>query len=141
MTGKQHAALARHLFPGDGCEAAAVALCGRRVSADGITLLVHRLILIPHAECPLRAPDRLVWPTERLLPDIEFAAMKNLAVVKFHSHPGSYEAFSQQDDRSDREFFSSIFGWMESDLPHGSAVMLPDGRLFGRVVLLDGTFE
>lgn len=30
LTGHQHAALKAHLFPGDGNEAVAVALCGRR---------------------------------------------------------------------------------------------------------------
>jgi len=30
LTQKHHATIAAHLFPGDGCEAVAVALCGRR---------------------------------------------------------------------------------------------------------------
>ena len=140
MTGKQHAALAKHLLPEDGCEAAAVVLCGRQTGAGGVTLLVHNLVMIPYERCSVRSPDSLVWPVEDILPLVELAAKKDLAVVKFHSHPGGYPEFSSQDDRSDREFFSSVYGWMDSENPHGSAVMLPDGRLFGRFVLPGGTF-
>lgn len=140
MTGKQHALLSAHLFPGDGCEAAAVALCGRQVGDRGVTLLVHSINLIPHQRCSVREPDRLVWPTELITPMLEAAAAKDMAVVKFHSHPGGFGDFSQQDDRSDSELFASVYGWTDSGLPHGSAVMLPGGRVFGRLVLVDGRF-
>ena len=62
------------------------------------------------------------------------------AVVKIHSHRGHYAQFSQVDDDSDRQLFSSVYGWTDSELPHASAVMLPDGQMFGRVVTSDGQF-
>ncbi|ODA68967.1 Molybdopterin-synthase adenylyltransferase [Methyloligella halotolerans] len=34
-----------------------------------------------------------------------------------------------------------IRGWVEADVPHGSAVMLPDGQMFGRVLWPGNTFE
>ena len=34
-----------------------------------------------------------------------------------------------------------IRGWVEADIPHGSAVMLPDGQMFGRVLRADRRFE
>jgi hypothetical protein len=36
---------------------------------------------------------------------------------------------------------SMIRGWVEADVPHGSAVMLPDGQMFGRVLRANGGFE
>ena len=140
MTGRQHAALRTHLLAADGLEAAAVAICGRRSASDGTTLLVHRLILIPYDRCSVRGVDRLTWPTDTIYSLVEEAARKDMALVKLHSHPGGLPAFSLTDDRSDRELFASVYGWTESDLPHGSAVMLPDGSVFARLVLPDSTF-
>lgn len=140
LSGRQHAALHAHLFPGDGKEAVAVVLCGRRVSPSGVTLLAHKLIPVPYADCPVREPDRVTWRTDALLPVLEQAAKLKLAVLKIHSHPGGYDRFSRYDDASDAELFPSVFGWVESDLPHGSAVMLPDGRVFGRAAHPDGGF-
>src|SRR5688500_15693419 len=38
------------------------------------------------------------------------------------------------DDEADRGLFSSVDTWLEDALPHASAVMLPGGSMFGRVV-------
>lgn len=150
MSGKQHGRLQNHLFPGDGKEAVAIALCGfahrPAVSRDGVelgaheALLVHAVHLIPHEICS-REANRISWPTEFLVPLLLEARRKGLSVLKVHSHPGGYERFSSLDDESDRALFPSVAAWLEHDRPHGSAVMLPDGRLFGRLVDEDGAFR
>lgn len=141
LTGRQHSQLRTHLFPGDGNEAVAVALCGRHGGHDFSAMCVHEILLIPHDECPVREPDSVVWPTDRVIPLLQRASNENMAIVKFHSHPGGYGEFSSIDDESDSNFFSSVHGWTDSDDPHASAIMLPNGRLLGRVVLPDGSFE
>lgn len=140
LTGNQHERLKKHLFPGDGCEAVAVALCGRRDGERVHVLLVHELFLIPHDECAVRRPDQIVWSTKMVLPLLERAAKDNLAVLKIHSHPGGYARFSGVDDESDKDFFASVYGWMENDDPHASAVMLPGGRIFARAIMPNGEF-
>ncbi len=125
-----------HLFPGDNLEAVAVALCGRLNNKDTHKLLVQEVVIIPHSECQ-RTPDFISWKTERIEPLIQKASKYNYAIVKIHCHPGGYEQFSSLDDDSDTRLFSSIFGWTDSDFPHGSCVMLPDGRIFGRVFFPD----
>ena len=35
--------------------------------------------------------------------------------------------------KGDERLLPMIRGWVEADVPHGSAVMLPDGQMFGRV--------
>jgi len=72
---------------------------------------------------------------------LEKAARQGLAVVKIHSHPGGGEAFSWWDDTADRTLFASIYGWIENEQPHASAIMLPDRRIVGRTVRPEGTFE
>lgn len=140
MTGGQHARLAAHLFPGDGNEAVAVALCGRRAADAGHVLCVRAVEPIPHAACPVREPDRVTWPVGLIRPLLDEAARRGLAVVKFHSHPGGHPAFSRQDDRADRELFAAVGDWLDGPAPHASVVMLPDGGLFGRAVTPDGAF-
>jgi hypothetical protein len=140
MSGRQHAALSSHLFPGDGKEAVAVVLCGRRLDPTGASFLAHKVFPVPYDACSVRERDRVTSRTDSLVPVLADAAKRRLAVLKIHSHPGGYERFSSFDDAADRELFPSVFGWVDSDLPHGSAVMLPCGHVFGRAALRDGRF-
>jgi hypothetical protein len=141
MTGLQHAALRAHLYPGDGFEAVAIALCGRRAGEQRHILTVRKMFPVPYDQCRVRTPDRVSWSTEALFPLLGEATRHGVAVLKIHSHPGGYEKFSEFDDASDRDLFSSVYGWMNDDWPHASAVMLPDGRMFGRAVTIEGDFE
>lgn len=140
MTGRQHQALQEHLLPADGREAVAVALCGRRSESSEHDLLIQSIVSIPYDRCELRDRDIVRWPTEDLRPLLEKAGKRHLGILKIHSHPTGYDAFSTVDDESDRELFPSIYGWVDDDLPHASAVMLPTGRMFARVVGAEGKF-
>jgi hypothetical protein len=62
-----------------------------------------------------------------------------MAILKIHSHPGDFPHFSHVDDQSDRELFPSLHGWTDDGKPHASAVMLSDGRIFGRFAEEDGS--
>lgn len=139
LTGRQHEELHRHLFPGDGLEAVAVLLCGRR-AGNVHALSAFEVHAIPYELCE-RTRDYITWPTDIILPLLDKAVAKGLALVKIHSHPGGYDQFSSVDDSSDKALFPSVHAWMDDDQPHGSAVMLPDGRIFGRVVTDEGEFE
>jgi hypothetical protein len=140
ISGRHYGLLRSHLFPPDGKEAVAVALCGRRHGQESHGLCVYDLVLIPHEGCSERSETRVSWPTSLLVPSLQQAMNRQWAVLKIHSHRGHYAQFSGYDDASDRDLFSSVYGWMDSDLPHASAVMLPDGQMFGRVVTSDGQF-
>ncbi|HZY36189.1 MAG TPA: ThiF family adenylyltransferase [Mucilaginibacter sp.] len=132
IAGSHYRQLKQHLFSGDGRESIAVALCGRYRDDLHDFLLVHDLTMIPDEACLSREYNLLSWPTERIAPYFEKIGRSNLAILKIHSHPGGYDRFSGTDDRSDNEFFTSVFGWTDNDAPHASAVMLPDGAIFGR---------
>lgn len=135
----QRRELARHLFPEDGCEAVALLLCGRAAHGNRHRLLARRIELIPYAECSVRAPDQVTWSTQRLIPLLAEAEKTGMAIVKIHGHKG-FDRFSTTDDQSDKELFPSIHCWIEQNLPHGSAVLMEDGRCFGRVVDASGRF-
>ena len=107
MTTMQHSALAAHLFPADGNEAVAFALCGRADSSKRHRLLVRRVVPIPHNVCSTRAPDRVTWPTEVLLPLIDEVSRNGEALVKIHGHRG-YSNFSDVDDLSDTRLLALI---------------------------------
>ena len=140
LTGKQHRRLHQHLFPGDGKEAVAVALCGRRSGEERHLFAIHEVVPIPDSECLIRTPNRVEWSTSAVMPLVEKAMRRSMAILKIHSHPGGYPHFSKIDDASDGMFFPSVYGWVDDDQPHISAIMLPCGRIFGRVAFEDGSF-
>jgi hypothetical protein len=130
----------RHLFPDDGCEAVAIALCGRADNEQGHRLLVNQIFPVPYDRCSVRTPDRVTWPTDFLIPHLNTAAKHQLAVVKIHGHRG-YDRFSDTDDVSDKALFPSVYAWTGDSHPHASAILLDNGRMFGRVVDEDGGFS
>lgn len=130
--------LKKHLFPGDGLEAVAVALCGRYNDEEKSILLIHEVVYLPYEQCS-REIGFIKWPTSYIHHFLEKLTRSDMAILKIHCHPGGYDKFSDIDDKSDTELFDSVFGWSISDNPHGSAVMLPDGSMFARVFLADGT--
>ena len=135
LTGDQHERLMKHLYPGDGKEAVAVALCGRRTGERKHRLLVQDIYPVPYESCSVRTSVSVVWSTDAIVPLLEKAAARGLSVVKFHSHPTNITTFSKVDDEGDFELLPMIRDWIESDIPHGSVVALPDGQMFGRVLV------
>jgi proteasome lid subunit RPN8/RPN11 len=141
FSGDQHDDLMGFLFPGDGKEAVAILLCGRRDGDRRHRLVVRELYGIPYEECSERTATRVTWPPDYIAPMLERAAAEKLSVVKVHSHPTGHAAFSLTDDKSDRQLLPMIRGWVEADVPHGSVVMLPDGQMFGRFLDSAGELE
>lgn len=141
LTGKQYSVLHAHLYPGDGYEAVALALCGRHEYDDESYLLLHELHLIKYDNCSSRTGNNVQWSTVGLEDLLEKAEKKGFALLKVHSHPSNYKDFSETDDISDKDLFSSVHGWIDDDLPHASVVMLPDGEMFGRVINHENKFE
>lgn len=137
----QHEHLRSFLFPGDGKEAVAIMLCSRRAGDRRHRLVVQEIHDVPYDQCSVRTPVRVTWETDAIVPALERATAKGLSVVKVHSHPTGYAEFSRTDDESDRMLLPMVRGWVEADVPHGSAVLLPDGEMFGRVMDAAGEFE
>lgn len=137
LTGDQHAHLAAFLFPGDGKEAVALLLCGRRDGERRHRLVVREIHEIPYDHCTKRTTTLVTWSPDYIDSILERAAAERLSVIKVHSHPSGYADFSQTDDVGDLQLLPMIRGWVEADVLHGSAVMLPDGQMFGRTY--DGT--
>lgn len=134
LSGDQHNRLKSFLFPRDGKEAVAILLCGRRDGDRRHRLTVREIHGIPYDDCAVRTPTEVTWPPNYIAPLLDRAAAERLSVIKVHSHPRGYAAFSRADDDGDARLLPMIRGWVETDLPHGSAVMLPDGQMFGRVL-------
>ncbi|MEZ5104525.1 MAG: ThiF family adenylyltransferase [Draconibacterium sp.] len=141
ISGDHYSLLKNHLFPGDGKEAIAIALCGRHNDKNYHCLYVHDIILIPYEDCTIREKDIIQWSTLKILPFLKRLSKGEFGILKIHSHPTGVNDFSIQDDASDKELFDSVFGWSNSTYPHASAIMLHNGRIFGRFVFDDLHFE
>lgn len=140
MSGRHHEELRSLVFPGDGNEAVAIALCGRHSSTSGEILCVHQVHGPPDHEYGRRSPVSVTWRTDWLMPHLVKAERKKWTVMKVHSHPADVRTFSPTDDDSDRRLFPSVHGWTEDVRVHASAIMLPDGEVVARGVLDDGSF-
>lgn len=138
LSGDQHEHLKSFLFPGDGKEAVAVLLCGRRDGDRRHRLVVREIHDIPYEECVRRTTTLVTWSPDSIADILERAAAEGLSVIKVHSHPNGYAAFSSTDDEGDARLLPMIRGWVEADIVHGSAVMVPDGQMFGRVLRGEG---
>lgn len=141
LSGDQHEHLKSFLFPGDGKEAVALMLCGRRAGDRRERMVVREIQGIPYDRCSERTATRVTWSPEYVAPMLDRAAEEGLSVVKVHSHPSGGAAFSPTDDEGDARLLPMIRGWVEAEIAHGSVVMLPDGVMFGRVLRSGGTLE
>lgn len=138
MTREQGATLYSHLYPGDGNEAVAFALCGAHRSDHGDVILVHDVHPVPYSMCSVRSPEQVTWDSSILDSLIPAASNKGLTLVKFHSHPNGIGEFSDVDDTSDHELLMYLNGWLDG--PHGSVVITPDGAMHGRIVTPEDEF-
>ena len=135
----QHGALMDHLLPGDGLEAMAVALCGRRPGETAHCLTARTVVSIPYNECRARTPDRVTWSpggssrSWKRRPGGTWPSSRSTAT------PAATGPSPRSMTRRTGTF-SSVFGWTDSEHPHASAVMLPGGRMFGRAILPSGDF-
>lgn len=130
LTQAAHAQLLAHLFPGDGKEAAAVLVC-TRVPEPRVRLLVKDFVMVPHHACRRRTENSLTWPGEFIEAAIDLAEPAGLSIILLHSHPTGYPDFSLVDDGSDGDVIPFLQEAIATD--HGSAVMLPDGRILARM--------
>jgi hypothetical protein len=80
ISGKHYEALRAHLFPGDGKEAVAFAVCGRARRSNCEMLLVRDVIVVPHASC-YRSEHRITWPGTALDPILTRAMNEGVPVV------------------------------------------------------------
>lgn len=120
--------LQRHLFPGDGLEAAALLLC-TQVGSRRKKLLGREVITVPHSHC-VRRPDFITWPGEYVEKAIDIAALRNEVVIAVHSHPGGLFTFSTADDKSDEILMNAL--QQGTDQIAGSAIMVQSGAMRAR---------
>lgn len=129
MSGTIHARLRRHLFPGDGLEAAAILICSR-IPGPRTRLLVREVVEVPYAECR-RGIDSITWPGQFLEMAIDHGESKRLSLVLIHSHPGGQLRFSDIDDASDSHVVPCLKQAYEAI--HGTAIMVSDGAMLARL--------
>ena len=135
LTQAQHELLRHHLFPGDGKEAVAILLCGKRAGASRHIFTVREIHPVPYEQCLERTPTHVKWSTDiidSLLPSV---IANDFCIVKIHSHVTDWRSFSDTDDSSDEMIFGSIASLLGDDARYASVVMLPSGEMFGRAIV------
>lgn len=135
MARADHETATRHLFPGDGKEAAAILVCTRH-RGERLKLLVREVVPVPHQACQ-REPDHLTWPSAIFDDLLDRCEAEGLALVLIHSHPSGHPDFSHLDDASDQALMPYLYPYghadHQSDLWNGTAIMLPCGAIKARL--------
>ncbi len=134
LSGQQHKELKTHLFTDD-LESVALIFCHQSIGKNQIKLVASEIILIDDKQCK-RTKTNIIWPIDKYLSSqkIEEIDKNKLSLITVHSHPKGCDDFSQIDDDNDKTLFSSVNNWFDDNRINGSAVMLPDGHIFGRIV-------
>lgn len=134
LTSAAYDKLHRHLFPGDGLEAVAFALCGKLSTETETIYTIHKVELYPHEKCTVRKVDRVEWCPPDIVPLFEDCRKFGMHLLKIHCHPKHWPFFSEIDTVSDSELNETVTGWVNRNDCTISVIMLPDGNLFGRVI-------
>lgn len=134
MAGREYESLKRHLFPGDGCEAIAFALCGHLETDEEQVLTINSVYLYPHEKCTIRTGERVEWSPAEIVDLFEICKKRDLRLLKIHSHPEHWPYFSTVDDKSDKDLSDTVTGWVGKNDDVYSVIMLPDGSLMGRSI-------
>ncbi|MGY5352003.1 ThiF family adenylyltransferase [Wenyingzhuangia sp. IMCC45533] len=140
ITQEMHTELKNHLHNGDGLEALAFALCGRMSNNKEDYLFVHEIYNFQYEKCE-RELDLVAWKTIDVEHILEKACSTGLSIIKIHSHFEEDSDFSHYDDKSDKDFFESVYSWTDDDRPHASLIMYPSGKIKGRVIGNDLKFS
>lgn len=142
MTECLHEAVFKHLFPGDGLEAAAILLCNQGTGKQSHRLLATDVLSLPHSDSR-RKKSFVSWPFGDHLPPEKISEIDlcGQSIVTIHSHPKGYGRFSKIDDLNDRELFPSVCNWFDDGRPNGSAIMLSNGAINARTVDAQGKFS
>lgn len=140
MTGHAYEKFKGHLFPGDGLEAVAFALCGYLETESEIVYTVHSVYLYPHDKCTVRDGDRVEWSPAEIVDLFESCRKKGFRLLKVHSHPEYWPYFSKVDDISDIELADTVSGWVGKNDSVCSVILLPDGSMIGRSIDHKGGF-
>ncbi|MDP1844943.1 MAG: ThiF family adenylyltransferase [Sediminibacterium sp.] len=134
MTGREYESIKKHLFPGDGFEAIAFALCGYLETDEEQVLTINSVYLYPHEKCTVRTGERVEWSPAEIVDVFEVCKKRDLRLLKIHSHPEYWPYFSVVDDKSDKDLSETVTGWVGRKDDVCSVIMLPDGSLMGRSI-------
>jgi hypothetical protein len=132
LTEPQHKQLQFELSQTEGQEEIAFILCGQSIGNERLRLLTKSIHPVQPEFVISRSPMGIKWSTDFLDPLLNTATEQGLSVIKVHTHPNGFEKFSEVDEISDSDLLPFIADWVGLNIPHGSAILLPDGRLFAR---------
>src|SRR5260221_8130516 len=137
MTGAQHGSIRHHLFPGDGNEAVAFALCG---TLHEHALSVHKLHPVPYGDCIVRTADRVTWRTDVLPAILAEAESRNLSLLKIHSHPEDFRRFSRTDDLAEAGLPKALPAGLDAAPPYRASASCPAGQAFPLLFVPPGAY-
>jgi len=135
---KRYSELTEHLFSDRSREAAAFLLCKMSRTTDETRMLVRRVIPVVESDVLTATATGMSITPAAFLRAMKQADRRRESFVFVHSHPPSCLTHSTQDDREERQLFSTAYNRIHNGGPHASLVFSDPTLPRGRVWLADG---
>lgn len=94
---------------------------------------VRHFAAVPRAAVISSSRGHITWDTADFIRSLRRAREQNEVLGIIHSHPAGFDHFSAQDDRNEADLVALARKRNGAEAQLISIVLLPDGRLFGRV--------
>jgi molybdopterin/thiamine biosynthesis adenylyltransferase len=140
LSEQQLDAATRHFAAQKGREGAGCLFCGTsKVASDPWRKLPQDKFIGRHFEPVPASSDvsssatHITWETDTFIRALRRCRDDAEAIAVIHCHPGGLDSFSAQDDRNEAELVALAGKRNGRDTNLLSVVILPDGRLFGRM--------
>lgn len=119
-------------------ETAAILLAEPAGMSDYPVLIVREAFQVPDTAYLIRKADQISIDPVAINRMTRAARDRNWSVITLHTHPEASEPwFSRADDVGDSRLMAS-FRRLIPGAPHGSMVLVPDGRIVARIFDQDG---
>jgi molybdopterin/thiamine biosynthesis adenylyltransferase len=95
--------------------------------------LVRDVIPVSNEEIVSRSALHITWKTDSFVDQVRVTAQADETLGLVHSHPAGFTQFSQQDDENESDLSQTAMNRNGAGCELVSLILLPDGRLKGRV--------
>ncbi len=140
LSEQQLDAITRHFTERSGREAAGYIFCGSsRINADPWTGYEQEKFVARHfdpvSESAVISSSALhiTWNTGHFIQALRRCRDETETIALIHYHPGGLDCFSDQDDRNEAALAAIVQKRNGRPLRFVSLMLLPDGRIFGRI--------
>ena len=125
--------LKSHLFSDTTSENAAYVYAGISRTQSETRFIAREFVPVDNVHILNRSVNSLAIQSTSYVRAAKYSSESNQALIFVHSHPETFDSFSDQDDREESKLFELVFARSHRDLIHASMIIPIRGTPRGRV--------